>query len=307
VKNLVIEGGGGARGIAYTGAISELEHLGLEVNARKLVALIEETEFGRGKLKKNPKRLTRELLESLDQATLIRTAREAGLAKELIAECAALNDDGVTVTQPSVMSYVSRFAGASAGAMVAMQLALGYSADEITEIATEIDMKRKVEDGIGSHFCCRVCSCCNICCGVVTWFCCNWCCCQNRTGMHAGDRLSRYIGEVIAAKTGNPNLTFKELYDATGGVELCVVVCNLTCMASEEWHVKTTPNKPIRDAVRVSMGMPGVLNARREKGFEGLDLAYVDGGVLCNFPLHVRCHYHVCLFMLHRTAIHENN
>ena len=30
-------------------------------------------------------------------------------------------------------------------------------------------------------------------------------------------------------------------------------VCNLTCMTTEEWHVKTTPNKSMREAVRASM------------------------------------------------------
>ena len=61
----------------------------------------------------------------------------------------------------------------------------------------------------------------------------------------------------------------------------------VTCMTTEEWHVKTTPDKPIRDAVRISMGLPMLLNAVDEPGLHGHDVKFVDGGLMCNYPLHV--------------------
>ena len=56
--------------------------------------------------------------------------------------------------------------------------------------------------------------------------------------------------------TGDADTTFKQLYDLTGK-ELCIVVTNLNLMDAEYCHVKTTPNMPIRMAVRMSLSIPG--------------------------------------------------
>ena len=181
---------------------------------------------------------------------------------------------GKTDSQPGVLDFVSRFAGASAGAIVAMNLALGYSAAEIDRMATEANMEEEVQDA-------------KLCCGVMQLLdlCCCWCS-KGRLGIFPGKRLLKFIGDTIAARTGDPLTTFKELYDETG-VELCIVVCNLTCMVTEEWHVKTTPNKPIREAVRASMGVPVGLQPLMVEGGQGSQMAFVDGGTLSNFPIHV--------------------
>ena len=41
------------------------------------------------------------------------------------------------------------------------------------------------------------------------------------------------------------------------GKELCIVVTNLNQMSVEYFHPKTTPNTPIRRAVRMSVALPG--------------------------------------------------
>lgn len=41
------------------------------------------------------------------------------------------------------------------------------------------------------------------------------------------------------------------------GTELCIVVTNLNQMAVEYFHPKTTPNTPIRRAIRMSVALPG--------------------------------------------------
>lgn len=51
-------------------------------------------------------------------------------------------------------------------------------------------------------------------------------------------------------------VSFFKLYEKTGK-ELCVVVTNLNHMTEEYCHVKTTPDMPIRLAVRMSMAIPG--------------------------------------------------
>ena len=47
------------------------------------------------------------------------------------------------------------------------------------------------------------------------------------------------------------------------GKELCIVVTNLNQMSVEYFHPKTTPNTPIRRAVRMSVALPGKCNVFR--------------------------------------------
>ncbi|KAI8795203.1 Uncharacterized protein BgiBS90_002970, partial [Biomphalaria glabrata] len=68
-------------------------------------------------------------------------------------------------------------------------------------------------------------------------------------------------------------------------VELCIVVTNVNQMRTEYCHIKTTPDMPIREALRMSIGVPGLFAAAVHQNKCDTDL-YVDGGVLCNYPLH---------------------
>ena len=51
-------------------------------------------------------------------------------------------------------------------------------------------------------------------------------------------------------------LAFTQLYNKTG-MELCVVVTNLTNMEEEYFHPKTTPDVALRLAIRMSISIPG--------------------------------------------------
>lgn len=75
-------------------------------------------------------------------------------------------------------------------------------------------------------------------------------------GWHPARRLFEWFGDRLEEKTGDADITFKQLYDQTGK-ELCIVVTNLNHMDAEYCHVKTSPNLPIRTAVRMSLAIPG--------------------------------------------------
>ncbi|KAJ8313898.1 hypothetical protein KUTeg_008459, partial [Tegillarca granosa] len=49
-------------------------------------------------------------------------------------------------------------------------------------------------------------------------------------------------------------------------------------------HPKTTPDLPVRSAVRMSMSIPGLFQAPSFSMFHQAD-TFVDGGVICNYPL----------------------
>ena len=80
-------------------------------------------------------------------------------------------------------------------------------------------------------------------------------------------------------------MTFDDLYKERS-IELCIVVTNLNLNRATLCHAKTTPDMPIRDAVRMSMSIPIYFQACRYStpGAQHKDI-YVDGGVLNNYPL----------------------
>lgn len=164
-----------------------------------------------------------------------------------------------------MFSKIKRFAGTSAGAMTAALLAVGYNSGEIEEALSQ-DLSRIFLDasyGILSLLP-----------NLLTGY-----------GWNPGNRIYEWFGEALAKKSGgNPDLTFLELYESKGK-ELCIVVTNLNHMIEEYCHVKTTPNMPIRLAVRMSMSIPGMFQATNYTD-NGETNTYVDGGVLCNYPIH---------------------
>lgn len=164
-----------------------------------------------------------------------------------------------------IFPQIKRFAGTSAGAMTAALLAVGYKSTEIEEFLGQ-DLSRIFLDasfGILSLLP-----------NLLTGY-----------GWNPGNRIYRWFGQALAKKSnGNADLTFLQLYESTGK-ELCIVVTNLNHMIEEYCHVKTTPNMPIRLAVRMSMSIPGMFQATNYTE-NGETNTYVDGGVLCNFPIH---------------------
>jgi arachidonate 5-lipoxygenase len=168
-------------------------------------------------------------------------------------------------------NQVRRVAGTSVGSMLALFAALGVSSDEmIARVPT--DLQALVMDGGGG----RVGS-------------------MARTavtrGMHPGQRTFEYLGSILRDYTGSADVTFGQLLDRAGR-ELCVPVTNVTRMMTEYCHPKTTPNMPVRVAIRMSMSLPvllqPVLLQKMAAGLDDVDTAevYVDGGVLCNNPSH---------------------
>ncbi|XP_038069893.1 uncharacterized protein LOC119739137 [Patiria miniata] len=160
-----------------------------------------------------------------------------------------------------LMKNMKRFAGTSAGSAAATSLAIGMDSYEIQELL-DGDFTRNVYDGKWGLLGRMV--------GMV-----------RTLGAHPGKRLEKWFADGVYKKTGDRNYTFRQLYQDRG-VELCAVSVNLNLMDAVYFHVKTMPDMPISLAGRASASIPGVLQP--VKYHEDL---YVDGGLLCNFPIHV--------------------
>ncbi len=167
-------------------------------------------------------------------------------------------------------AQIRRVAGTSVGSILAMFAALGATSAEMAQLVPT-DLQLLVMDGGGGRVGSMV-----------------------RTaitrGMHPGQRSYQFLGEVLADFTGSADVTFRQLLERSGR-ELCVPVTNVTRMMTEYCHPKTTPNMPVRVAVRMSMSLPVLLQPvllQKAAATEDVGLAevYVDGGLLCNNPSH---------------------
>jgi NTE family protein len=161
----------------------------------------------------------------------------------------------------NLMKQIKRFAGSSAGAIVASVLAVGYSGKEVIKILHETDFKKFEDDSwgvVGDLY------------RILTKF-----------GVYKGEAFEDWLEGVLLAKTGNPNITFLEVYKKYGKELVITGTCLNTC-ETHYYHYLTYPNMPIKKAVRISMSIPVFFASVKEN-----NTVMVDGGLLNNYPIWV--------------------
>lgn len=103
-------------------------------------------------------------------------------------------------------------------------------------------------------------------------------------GLWKGEALAHCIGNIVARKTGNPNITFQELATLAQAPDshfkkLTLTGSNLTDSKLEYYNATNTPNMSIVEAVRISASFPGAYQPVNQDG-----KIKVDGGLLENLP-----------------------
>lgn len=177
-----------------------------------------------------------------------------------------------------VMANITRVAGTSAGAIQAALVAVGYSADEITDIVAETPIEAFNDDGFLTKGSKRL---------------------MNKYGWFQGDSFLEKMEKLIFLRTGNVNLTFAELHELARTYpfrDLYVTGCNLSDQKVEVFSYETYPNMRVADAVRVSMSIPLYYRAlwldahgkviEEPKPADNCRL-FVDGGLLMNYPVEI--------------------
>lgn len=167
-----------------------------------------------------------------------------------------------------ILPYVKRAAASSVGCIAALVICLGLDSKQIVEEMNNLDTSKFFDNKrgklpvIGKYYLAKN--------------------AFKRLGMHKAAFVTEYIGDLLEKYAGNRDLTFKELYDRFGR-ELCVTVSNLSRHELELCHVVTTPDVPIRRAIRASMSLPILWEPIELKNNRGEK--FVDGGLFMNFPL----------------------
>jgi NTE family protein len=181
-------------------------------------------------------------------------------------------------------------AGASAGAITAALLAVGYTADEIKRALEKTDYRMFADYGFGGKYVG----------GPLNYL--------RMRGLVPGEYFKRWLSERFEEKLGNPNPTFadierKDLPPNLSEADLRRAKYKLKVIASDVTsgrmlvlpdHIEDYETKegkrfkidefPLADAVRMSMSFPFFFNpVTLYQG--GKPYYIVDGGLLSNFPV----------------------
>lgn len=151
---------------------------------------------------------------------------------------------------------VLRICGTSAGTISATMIALGYNASECKEILLASPFNTFCD---GGWF------------GPIRLF--------KKYGWYKGDKMRDFFKELIKNKTGDPNITFKEVQQS-GFKELRLVATNATKNLSVVFSHKTTPNLSVAEGMRASSSIPYYFAAQNINS----DI-YIDGGLLRNYAI----------------------
>ena len=174
-----------------------------------------------------------------------------------------------------VLDQVDKVGGTSAGAIIALLIALEYNSEELTAIISDTKFQQFND---GKYFFVG---------GISRTV--------KRYGWYQGEKFTDWIGELISMKTGNADITFGQFSDQ-GYKDLYLTA---TCLNRQQLVVLSRlsyPNMKVKDAVRISMSIPIYYQAvfvdsvgtTYQNPIEGKNLdVMVDGGIVGNFPIQI--------------------
>ena len=164
-----------------------------------------------------------------------------------------------TLEEKGILKNIKRVAGTSAGSIIATLIALKFNSKEIKSILNSTDFKDFVDGGDLSR--------------IVSTY-----------GIYKGDFLLQWLKDLIKIKTGSADTTFGDLFNKNF-LDLRVLATDLTNVELKEFSNKLTPNVIIAEAVRASISIPLIFVAWKFTNNIPNDHLYVDGGLLCNYPI----------------------
>ena len=156
---------------------------------------------------------------------------------------------------------IKRVSGTSAGALVALMVALKLSPEKIEELMRDLDFNTFKKGWNPLRI-------------------------FTKYGLYTGDAILEFIYECYHASPLllDRKLTFHDLKEA-GGLDLIVFASNLNENTLNEFSLHQTPNCIVAEAVRASMSIPIFFKSWKFSNGIPNEHIYVDGGVTFNYPL----------------------
>ena len=175
---------------------------------------------------------------------------------------------------------IETYAGVSAGAVVVACLAVGCCAEQVQSLILGLSFQRLVTPELGSLFRAGA----NILLGSYLRRALGESATEvlergHGPGVNSGRVLEEMVGEALRARTGNADITLGEVRLAYGK-RLVLIATELDSGKERRFTPETDPDLPVRVAVRMSMGIPGVFEPFRYEGH-----VYCDGGMMNDFPI----------------------
>lgn len=153
------------------------------------------------------------------------------------------------------LKKIKSIAGASAGSIFGLLIALGFDIDEIWNFIYYLDVKNMVKPDFYSFL--------------------------KKCGVESGCIIHNLIEEILTKKTGIKHINFRQLYELTK-IHFIVVGSCLTTRKPIYYDYINTSNFKVSVAIRISIGIPGFFIP-----FTIGNNKYVDGGILDNYPMHL--------------------
>jgi NTE family protein len=172
-----------------------------------------------------------------------------------------------------MVNTIDKVAGTSAGAIAALAIALGYNSKEIEDLIYKTKLQ-KFNDGQFFFI------------GGFTRL-------NRNYGWYRGKAFTRWLEEIIESKTGDSEITFRQLHDRNFK-DLYVTGTSLNHQRLIVFSYQSYPAMKVKDAIRISMSIPLYFEAviidssghvmSRKQATSYHDLV-VDGGFTGNFPI----------------------
>jgi NTE family protein len=182
--------------------------------------------------------------------------------------------------QKGVLGQIKKVGGTSAGSIAALLVSLGYTAHQIDSTMRGLQIEQ-FNDGTG---------------GLLG----KYKRAKRYYGIYKGDVFEEWLEAVVEQKTGNPLTNFAQL-DSLAAVNpafksFYCVGTNLTQQQLRIFSKSTTPDMPLKTAVRISCSIPFFYEpVLLDSNFVEVDNpvkgqrydVYVDGGLMANYPINL--------------------
>ena len=158
--------------------------------------------------------------------------------------------------QPDFFDNIEHVLGVSIGSLIGSLFCLGYKAEELITIFSEVeeDKFRNITSDSILNF-------------------------LDTFGLDDGSKLIKLIEILFKGKKCKPNITFSEFYEKTK-IKFNVLACCLNTTTEVYFNHETFPDMEVIKAIRTSCSIPFIYEPVRIE-----DNLYVDGGIINNFPI----------------------